>query len=181
MKRASRAQERVRDRQKKKSIRYSFAEKEEQNARECIGTNFTPCDFTTLCAINDHSSRDIHEISKREYPRNAYAILRQRSIISGTYRISTSMSPYVPLSRETSSVSRGSFLGWKGGKGYRFSKPKRYKNRDSHRWEIEAAIYLEWSYLIILFIRPIDDWKVSRRVLKGRVSRGTLLIDSYII
>lgn len=61
MKRASRARplaKRENRRQtEKKSARYSLGEKEEQNARECIG-QILHSDFITLCAINDHSLRD---------------------------------------------------------------------------------------------------------------------------
>lgn len=64
MKRASRARplaKRENRRQtEKKSARYSLGEKEEQNARECIG-QILHSDFITLCAINDHSLRDTHE------------------------------------------------------------------------------------------------------------------------
>lgn len=117
MKRASRARplaKRVGGKRKKKSARYSLAEKEEQDSARVYRTNFTSWLYYFMCNKRPLSARYSRETIS-EYPQNACAILRQRSIISGTYRISMSMSPYVPLPRETSSVPRGSFLGWKGG------------------------------------------------------------------
>lgn len=118
MKRASRARplaKRVGGKRKKKSARYSLAEKEEQDSARVYRTNFTSWLYYFMCNKRPLSARYSREMIS-EYSRNACAILRQRSIIK-VERIEYPrlMSPYVPLPRETSSVPRGSFLGWKGG------------------------------------------------------------------